>query len=766
MHSYASNYRPTPDSRVTSTRRSSATSYLARPCVDSRMIAKLPKFEIQSHRIVQLGEEVWELWSPNAQQLPFLPGLLEDHFSVDIASRRSDRRSDGHLGRFDACVSPQFATGHPSWAPHIKRVPTSLSECPEFACILDVTDSRSSIHTNYIRELQQRNSRLEARIENLRANSRRDPSITLEDVWKFYNPNLRPDDISDLRSIRSFDKALDDVTLLQRKFKLKAAWIDWVERQQTTTSWSRSTNRLPEMADESYMGCWINGQEEEEIDWLLAHRIPCFIVHKLMGDKLDRLLDAGRGPKHTSFVRNTPIENLSSPHNRIETFLRRQRVIITESDNDDNIGNEEPSDPPEALYASFSLFHKEWSRGGPAPIAYAVIPNPTPPTQHASSTSPLLGLDFSSYGADPLDMVEVDPRRVAWIRPPPVMSPLKGKWEKWVEKNVEGELFVTRVGRSYADFHGVSYFDRSRNREIILLSDAPILPGAISKTEIFGLPCPRHLHFAEVPQNKTPRPAKASSWLYLTKDPTPGDVGMQARRPHAEDLPFKDEFRTGASTQPSPPPSPGNPAPPPLPLLFNPLDSPEIGGVPDSERPVSPVDSLLGSPPEVDWGTDLDEPMGPHIPSEAAEDVEMGTVDLGDVPSPLRSLPKSPTVPPPTVSVPKQPSPTPSPRHRAAFEPSTSAPAPGAPRWSPSRRGGRKHARPLSRSPTPPRRRGDSYRPRPSHNVRESNRPRFQPPTPTPNAWSTSNNPSSPWVQLPNANPWSGLVATTYIMYS
>ena len=185
MHSFSASYRPVRDSRVTSTsRRSSATGYLARPCVDSRLDAQLPPFEIRAHRTVQIGDEAWELWSPNSQRCPFLPGLIEDTLRVEVADGRSERRSDGHLGRFDPCVSPQYSSGHPAWAPLVRRLPHSSLECPEFADILDITDgsfrSRNFVRSRYVDELLRRNDSLDARTTELMVISRNNPAVALE----------------------------------------------------------------------------------------------------------------------------------------------------------------------------------------------------------------------------------------------------------------------------------------------------------------------------------------------------------------------------------------------------------------------------------------------------------------------------------------------------------------------------------------------------------------------------------------------------------
>ena len=350
----------------------------------------------------------------------------------------------------------------------------------------------------------------------------------------------------------------------------------------------------------------------------------------------------------------------------------------------------------------------------------------------APNPSSLRSIDFSDYGADPLDLVDLDSRRVAWIHPPPVMRAAENqKWEKWVEKAVDGQLFVVKVGCSHSNMESASYFDRSNHREVILLEEARPLPGAVSRTEIFGLPCPRHLHFAETPQNKNPCPAKASYWLYLTRTPASCDVGLKAATPDVNSLPYKDEFRPGSVDRPpSPPPSPGNPGP----LAHTPtlsFDSPSIRGLDDSNRPISPMDSLLESPRPVNWDIVDDKPMGPQIPGISSEDIEMSAVDLGYEPL-ERTVPTPPQVESPPISQTQSPrrTMTPSPSRqsqhdlRASSRPISSNNVPRPARRSPSGRSERKHSRRRLRTPSPPRRRGDSYRPSAlHHNYRDDRRP-------------------------------------------
>jgi hypothetical protein len=400
-----------------------------------------------------------------------------------------------------------------------------------------------------------------------------------------------------------------------------------------------------------------------------------------------------------------------------------------------------------------------------------------PTTTLTPNPSSLPNLDFSNWGAESLQFVVVDPHRIAWIRPPPVIrAPAGRKWEKWVEKNVEGQLFVVKSGCSHSDVESASYFDRSNNREVILLEGIHPLPGAVSEHKVFGFPCPQHLHFAETPQNKNPRPAKASSWLYLTRDPISRDVGLNATTPDAESLPFKDDFGTRESgPPPSPPPSPGHPTHqlPASFISFDPLDSPVIGSINNSARPISPIDSLLESPPPVDWVLADDSSMGPQIPGLLLEDIEMSTVDLGNdspeltarsppqIESPQPTLSQSPSLTTATQSFPS------SSRHvRREVQPSSRSASsrdyPKRSRRSPHRQSNGRVGRQRSRTPSPFRRRVDSYRPDafPSHHQdkelpRGPSNPRIPPDT-----WPTT--PSlgnDPWLSTPTSNPWSSVPA-------
>ena len=83
--------------------------------------------------------------------------------------------------------------------------------------------------------------------------------------------------------ILHFAKAADTVAAVQRGLKLKSAWMRVMGILIREKKGVAHTGWLPKvaLASEEFLGVWINGAKEEEALWLLAHKIPCFIIHKV-----------------------------------------------------------------------------------------------------------------------------------------------------------------------------------------------------------------------------------------------------------------------------------------------------------------------------------------------------------------------------------------------------------------------------------------------------------------------------------------------------
>jgi len=86
-----------------------------------------------------------------------------------------------------------------------------------------------------------------------------------------------------LHGILHFAKATDTVAAIQRGLKLKSAWTRAMGILIREKKGAAHTGWLPKVASalEEFLGVWINGAKEEEALWLLAHKIPCFIIHKV-----------------------------------------------------------------------------------------------------------------------------------------------------------------------------------------------------------------------------------------------------------------------------------------------------------------------------------------------------------------------------------------------------------------------------------------------------------------------------------------------------
>jgi hypothetical protein len=92
------------------------------PNMNSAMTFDLKQFPSLSARIVEFGGCRFELWSPNSQQLPFLPGKRSARPATTAVQEVLQRRYNRHMGKHDCLYSPQYflkATSH--WA-FIRRV--------------------------------------------------------------------------------------------------------------------------------------------------------------------------------------------------------------------------------------------------------------------------------------------------------------------------------------------------------------------------------------------------------------------------------------------------------------------------------------------------------------------------------------------------------------------------------------------------------------------------------------------------------------------
>ncbi|KAK7046915.1 hypothetical protein R3P38DRAFT_3423015 [Favolaschia claudopus] len=121
----------------------------------------------------------------------------------------------------------------------------------------------------------------------------------------------RQQDIERLRDVKDYEEALDRLVHIHRGIKEKQAWYTLARlRVETSVSRENSSSPVPiPLADDAYLGTWINGVDRLTVDWLLhVARLPCFVISEVAeGVESDRIF--------SSFVHGTLVEGLCSPHN-------------------------------------------------------------------------------------------------------------------------------------------------------------------------------------------------------------------------------------------------------------------------------------------------------------------------------------------------------------------------------------------------------------------------------------------------------------------
>jgi hypothetical protein len=108
--------------RFTRARLPSLYGYEAMPHAINGLGYRLPHSVLYTGRLIRIASRAWEVWSPNSKRAPFYPGKASADYDQRILGGPEERRTDGHLGRFDHTVSPQ-ESGPIWWSFIMRRIP-------------------------------------------------------------------------------------------------------------------------------------------------------------------------------------------------------------------------------------------------------------------------------------------------------------------------------------------------------------------------------------------------------------------------------------------------------------------------------------------------------------------------------------------------------------------------------------------------------------------------------------------------------------------
>ncbi|RDB18867.1 hypothetical protein Hypma_014482 [Hypsizygus marmoreus] len=570
--------------RYTTSRLASCHGYEDDPVIDDAFSPILPAFYQHSGRIVSTAKGIWELWSPNSSQTPFYPGIPPPFATSVYHSDITQRRYDGHLGRFDFCVSPQSLATDRLWRGFVLRPASGfqkLDECPEYELIHRVWDKASTsgrLFPSFIAKLSNRAVQLGT-----------DPLVFSDipmdrfNLWKDRPVAPNAEDIQALSAIQRFDEAVDKVVEIQRRLRDTAAWLVMAKMMTTEVSISSEALRkrpIP-LANEDYIGTWVNGANLEDVTWLLYHGVPCFLIHEVTPFEKSNDIPgpSNRYPWAKSFVEDTEALLLYPKRNGYD-------VIAARYPNPPVNRRTSPIDPAQPVVSHPDHRHRSSSRAQGWQGRIIGYETREPPVDWSNWKAD------TSFDADPLEYVRLHPAHVDWLRPPPIAVP-SGKWSIWVEDTTDDLDLIPCIRKARNseridpdDFGDGPYYDRDERREMYFATTVTIPPGYISRITDFGLPVPRMLFLHEV-NHKVAR-AKASRWMYYSRLPA-GNANNRERTPSPRRLPPLLETQTSLNAPITAPPSPDMETTTTIPLPQQTIASEDSISLGSSDRSDSPM---------------------------------------------------------------------------------------------------------------------------------------------------------------------------------
>lgn len=523
--------------QYTTTRLRSNHGYDDPPIVDDSLPSALPLLTQRTGRLVQFGRELCEIWSPNSAIHPYLPGVVPKGFDFSIPDDPRHRRYDGHLGRFDYTVIPQMFSGDRPWRGFIRRpfAPES-SQYPEFAIIHQLWKPSPSsqgvwpttLPISYIQALHERVTQLDSASAENSVIAQYYPS-----VWE-YRPLLPTHaEIDQLGSICRFEQAVDLVLEVQRRIRDFDAWYRYgqMSLHDFPTKQEEDLRRGPQYpANDEWIGAWINGASKCDILHALYWRMPCFIAHILSPD--ERSSVARKDLPARTLIDGTDVTQLDATTNGYDFIAERSKRGYTRYV--PTLKADPPSLSPEYRARSASAAHGwtgRWYSGveDSQKLLKCCPPPPLSPLPDHVWSPPV-----SAPEALPLDTVVLDAERAPWLRPPPVMPYLASeKMSHWIEDVVAGKDGMREVAKSKGLQTRIPMHDREHKRKLYFHETLRPLPGAVSDSQVFGMPLPPLLF-----KNRSGKQVARSTWVYHQEKPSPGDSGRLAPTPEPSSLPL------------------------------------------------------------------------------------------------------------------------------------------------------------------------------------------------------------------------------------
>ncbi|KAJ7843045.1 hypothetical protein B0H13DRAFT_1909573 [Mycena leptocephala] len=561
----SSNYAKDPTGRSTARyghqRLACTAGYHDVTSIRTEMTFELRHIPNISSRIVKVDGRTFELWSPNSTQMAFLPGERRADYQPTTPVVLTERRYDGHTGRHDCLFFPQYLHSSIVHWPFMRRATKVRKDDLAAAAFVPLMDHwvceeidlrRGRFKDDLIDRLRVLLKILNHKMDKLRAKLSAN-SVT----WEARPRQTDEIAITRLLGVRRWEEAVDLGVAVQRGLREKEGWIAYIEARFSQRGMDLSALQAATMplANEQFIGCWINGASEESALRHLFAGIPCFIAHEYAAGQVTRNITYAKTPVYGDMLEGTDVIDLlhAGPYQRLarENPLRLDAISL----GDDGRGWRKLV-PAQMELLSSSLYLEEKLEAASAALALSkaalriaeASSSPPPPTTSpaAADTSALQIPSAPNAKKDQLAHRElsyrtIDPDRVPWVIPPPIQSVRSSseKWSKWELDSFQGAPAWVLRGRKRDVGADNMWHDRERRR--FLLFGSFSVPLGVVEEGRFGAPVPRFPFLVVEGSRATPK--EPSYWMYRSQAPARLDAGVVARPPHPNSLPLLSNVR-------------------------------------------------------------------------------------------------------------------------------------------------------------------------------------------------------------------------------
>ncbi|KAJ6485095.1 hypothetical protein C8R47DRAFT_1217135 [Mycena vitilis] len=576
----------TNDACFTGRRLACLAGYRDLPNIYTAMTFNLRHRPRINSRVIRVDGHVYEAWSPNSDQVAFLPGVLRPDYVPTTPQLLAERRYDGHVGRHDCIHAPQYYRDSAKHWPFIRRASTVLPD--DYAALAfvplphhwrcdDGHKYRGFFDPSFIAGLSSLGRSLDKKMHKYK-------DLIGSNTWANRPVYTSEAKITHLLSIRVWDDAVDFGVAVQRGLREKEAWVRYVHAvlDQRCVPLDKLLDMKMPFAKEKFIGLWVNGVDEEIVLRYMLTGVPCFVAHEYTST--DRARDEIHGAKVCrDFLEGTEIEEQLGDSNPYQRLARAQGAIDSIYVGDEGRGLLQHAKAVDEMRSS-SMFLEQLSSSS-APSASS-IPLPAsskfraadPPStigcgsyRTTPASQPVLGA--STWAVDPMgwgstshvpatpartnpqpdhtpqsapkssedkyapraiEYQSVDPQRSPWIVPPPIASAKsQGKWKKYELGEVNDRPAFIYRGASTKVQSSHLWYDRDNKRRLYFGHFVP--PTGVLDEDRFGAPVPRYPFFIQ--QGEKWVPQGPSHWMY-PKDIAPRDeAGKRAVPPNPLRLP-------------------------------------------------------------------------------------------------------------------------------------------------------------------------------------------------------------------------------------